>query len=163
MELSTSKLCDIYYDTVDVMDPIFHNMGGREAFYGQVVTVKCFEHRGLILDTLRADGAGKVLVIDGGGSARRALLDEETIGLATQNGWEGIVCFGAVRELKQIAKYDIGLVACHAIPVLADDDAIGDLDVPVNFAGVTIYSEDYIYADETGVILSPEPLDLAVK
>lgn len=161
MKLSTSKLCDMYMDTVDVMDSIFKIYGGRTSFCGQVVTVKCFEHRGIIIDTLRNDGTGQVLVVDGGGSLRNALIDEEIVALATQNGWEGILCYGAVRDVKELANFDIGVFAVGAIPVLADDSAIGDRDTPVNFAGVTIFTEDYVYADETGVVLSQDPLDVA--
>ena len=84
MKLSTSKLCDLYMDTVDVMDPLFNSYGGRSAFYGQVVTIKCFEHRGIIIDALRSNGLGKVLVVDGGRSLRRAIIDEEIVALKAE-------------------------------------------------------------------------------
>jgi regulator of ribonuclease activity A len=161
MKLSTSKLCDLYMDTVDVMDPLFNSYGGRSAFYGQVVTIKCFEHRGIIIDALRSNGLGKVLVVDGGRSLRRAIIDEEIVAMATQNGWEGILCYGAVRDVNELKNFDIGVMAVGSIPVLSDDSEVGENDAPVNFAGVTIFSEDYIYADETGVILSQDPLDIA--
>lgn len=75
MQYNTSELCDFYADLIDVVDPIFCNYGGRSSFAGQVVTLKCFENSGLIHQIVNLDGTGKVLVIDGGGSTRRALID----------------------------------------------------------------------------------------
>ena len=75
MEYNTSQLCDTYADLIDVIDPIFSNYGGRNSFGGKVVTIKCFEGTGLIQKIIASDGIGKVLVIDGGGSTRRALID----------------------------------------------------------------------------------------
>ena len=107
MEYNTSELCNIYADLIDVLEPIFSNYGGRNSFGGQVVTVKCFENNGLIHDLLSQDGEGKVLVIDGGGSTRRALIDIEIAELATNNNWEGIICYGSVRDvdLYQLKKW----------------------------------------------------------
>ena len=160
MYLSTSKICTIYGDSVDVLEPLFNSYGGRKEFYGQVVTVKCFEQIGLILDILRQDGSGKVLVIDAGGSLRKAVISEDIISLATHNAWEGIVCYGAVCDVKELSEFDIGIKAVGAYPVLAEESDQGEQDCPVNFAGTSIYSGDYIYADETGVVLSQDPLDL---
>ncbi len=75
MEYNTSELCNTYADLIDVVDPIFCNYGGRSSFGGQVVTIKCFENNGLILQVVAENGQGKVLVVDGGGSTRRALID----------------------------------------------------------------------------------------
>ena len=91
MEYNTSELCDIYADLVDVVEPIFSNYGGRFSFGGKVVTLKCFENNGLIKELLSQDGSGQVLVIDGGGSTRRALLDASIVALAQENQWEGII------------------------------------------------------------------------
>ena len=160
MYLSTSKICSVYGDSVDVMEPLFQSYGGRKEFYGQVVTIKCFEQVGVILDTLRQDGAGKVLIIDAGGSLRKAVLSEDIVSLATHNAWEGIICYGAVCDVKELADFDIGIKAVGAFPVIAEENDQGEQDCPVNFAGATIYSGDYVYTDETGIVLSQEPLDL---
>jgi regulator of ribonuclease activity A len=160
MECSTSELCDIYLEQVDVLEPIFSLYGSKQSYSGQVVSLKCFEDNALILELLNQPGKGRVLVIDGGGSLRRALIDANIAQLAVDNQWEGIVVYGAVREINIIDELDIGIHALGAIPVAAASQQIGEVDVPINFAGVTILSEDFIYADSTGIILSPEILDL---
>jgi len=160
MEYNTSELCDLFADSVDVVDPIFASFGGRYSFGGEITTIKCFEDRGLIDRVLAQPGAGKILLIDGGGSTRRALFDSASAQLAIDNDWEAIVCYGSVREIDTLAEMDIGVLAVAAIPVNAENESIGDIDVPVNLGGVTFLPEDYLYADSTGVILSPEPLEL---
>ncbi|WP_433923795.1 ribonuclease E activity regulator RraA [Pasteurella multocida] len=133
---------------------------GRGGCQGKVTTVKCFENNGLITDILEENGEGRVLLIDGGGAVRRALVDAELAQLAVDNGWEGIIVYGAVRQIQQLEEMDIGIHALAPIPVGADKQNIGEIDVPVNFGGVTFFPEDYVYADLTGIILSQEPLEL---
>jgi len=160
MFIDTSELCDLYAEQVDVVEPIFSSFGGVSNFYGKVTTVKCFESSGLIAEVLEENGEGRVLVIDGGGAVRRGLIDAELAQLAVDNGWEGIVVYGAVRQIQQLENLDIGIHALAPIPVSADESSAGESDIPVNFGGVTFFPEDYIYADLTGIILSQEPLDL---
>ncbi|ALO35903.1 ribonuclease E activity regulator RraA [Colwellia sp. MT41] len=160
MQYNTSELCDFYADLIDVVDPIFCNYGGVSSFAGQVVTVKCFENLGLIAELVKLNGKGKVLVIDGGGSTRRALIDINIAQCAASNGWEGIICNGSVRDVDALEDIDMGIQALVAIPVGASDQSIGETDIAINFAGVTILPDDHIYADNTGIILSPEALDI---
>lgn len=160
MFIDTSELCDLYAEQVDVVEPIFSSFGGVSNFYGKVTTVKCFESNGLIAEVLEENGEGRVLVIDGGGAVRRGLIDAELAQLAVDNGWEGIIVYGAVRQIQQLENLDIGIHALAPIPVSADESSAGESDIPVNFGGVTFFPEDYIYADLTGIILSQEPLDL---
>lgn len=160
MQYNTSELCNIYADLVDVVDPIFSNYGGRSSFGGQVVTIKCFEDNGLIGQIVKTSGKGKILVIDGGGSTRRALIDIFIAEEAEKNNWEGIVCFGSVRDVDALEDIDIGIQCLVSIPVGASDEGIGEGDVAINFGGVTFLPEDHLYADNTGIILSPEPLDI---
>ncbi|PKI12997.1 ribonuclease E activity regulator RraA [Colwellia sp. 12G3] len=160
MHYNTSELCDFYADLIDVVDPIFCNYGGRSSFAGNVVTLKCFENLGLVNELVKIDGTGKVLVIDGGGSTRRALISVSIAQCAANNGWEGIICYGSVRDVDALEAVDIGIQALVAIPVGANDQCIGETDVAINFAGVTFLPDDYIYADNTGIILSLEKLDI---
>ena len=160
MFIDTSELCDLYAEQVDVVEPIFSSFGGVSNFYGKVTTVKCFESNGLIAEVLEENGEGRVLVIDGGGAVRRGLIDAELAQLAVDNGWVGIIVYGAVRQIQQLENLDIGIHALAPIPVSADESSAGESDIPVNFGGVTFFPEDYIYADLTGIILSQEPLDL---
>ncbi|WP_070969944.1 ribonuclease E activity regulator RraA [Vibrio sonorensis] len=163
MEYNTSALCDIYLDQVDVVEPMFTNFGGSASFAGQITTVKCFEDNGLIRDVLEQDGLGRVLLIDGGGSLRRALIDAELATIAEENEWEGIVVYGCVREVDELEDMSIGIQALASIPVGAGQQSSGELDVAVNFGGVTFIPEDYLYADNTGVILSQEALDIDIE
>jgi regulator of ribonuclease activity A len=160
MEYNTSALCDIYSEQVDVVEPMFSNFGGSASFAGQITTVKCFEDNGLIREVLEQDGLGRVLLIDGGASLRRALIDAELASLAEENEWEGLVVYGCVREVDELEDMSIGIQALASIPVGAVSQSVGEVDVPVNFGGVTFIPEDYLYADNTGVILSQEPLDV---
>ena len=160
MDYNTSDLCDLFADNVDVVDPMFISYGGRSSYGGEVSTVKCFEEKGLIQNVLSQPGAGKVLLVDGGGSTRRALIDYNTALMAMENGWEGIICYGSVREVDGLGELDLGIHAIASIPVNAESEHIGEVDVAVNFGGVTFLPEDHIYADSTGIILSPEPLDI---
>lgn len=160
MNYNTSLLCDIYAETIDVVEPLLTNFGGRSSFAGEVVTIKCFESVGLIYKTLEENGAGKVLLIDGGGSLRRALINANIAEFAVENSWEGIVVNGCIREVDALEELDIGIQAITAIPVGAEDNEIGDVNIPVNFAGVTFLPEDILYADSTGIVISPEPLEL---
>lgn len=163
MEYNTSALCDIYQDQIDVVEPMFSNFGARASFSGQVTTVKCFEDNSLIASVLSQDGEGRVLVVDGGGSLRRALIDADLAGLAEENAWEGIVLYGAVREVDSLETYDLGIHALASIPVGASQNNVGEIDVPINFGGVTFLAEDFVYADNTGIILSQELLDIELE
>ncbi|WP_026376607.1 ribonuclease E activity regulator RraA [Aestuariibacter salexigens] len=159
MEYNTSELCDLFADSVDVLDPLFISYGGRSSYGGEISTIKCHEDKGLIEKVLTQDGTGRVLLIDGGGSTRRALIDANLAQLALDNNWEGIVCYGSVREVDALEELDLGIHAVASIPVSADAESVGEVDIAVNFAGVTFLPEDHLYADSTGIILSPEPLE----
>lgn len=162
MKYDTSELCDIYQENVNVVEPLFTNFGGRTSFGGQITTVKCFEDNGLLYELLEENGRGRgrVLLVDGGGSVRRALIDAELGNLAVQNEWEGIVVYGAVRQVDDLEELDLGIQAMAATPAGAAGEGIGESDIRVNFGGVTFFSGDHLYADNTGVILSEDALDL---
>ncbi|NHB92090.1 ribonuclease E activity regulator RraA [Photorhabdus cinerea] len=160
MKYDTSELCDTYQEEINVVEPMFSNFGGRTSFGGQIITVKCFEDNGLLYDLLEENGRARILLVDGGGSVRQALIDAELAQLAVQNEWEGIVVYGAVRQVDQLAELDLGIQAIAAIPAGCRDEGTGTSDIRVNFGGVTFFSGDYLYADNTGIILSEEPLGL---
>ncbi|MCC4800154.1 ribonuclease E activity regulator RraA [Enterovibrio norvegicus] len=160
MEYNTSELCDMYLDQVDVLEPMMSTYGGRSSFGGQIVTVKCFEDSGLIRQVAERNGEGCVMLIDGGGSLRRAIVDADIAALAAENNWEGLVVYGCVRDVDALDEIDIGVQALASIPVGADNQSVGDTDIPVNFGGVTFIPEDHLYADTTGIILSQEPIDI---
>ena len=162
MDYSTSDLCDFFADVVDVLEPMFINFGGRHTFGGRIKTVKCFENNELIREILSQDGTDQVLLIDGGGSTRRALIDIELAELALDNNWNGIIVFGAVRHVDELEEIDLGIQAIASIPVAADSEGAGEDGIGVNFAGVSFFDDDFIYADSTGIVLSAEELELEV-
>jgi regulator of ribonuclease activity A len=159
MHYNTSELCDLYGEQIDVVEPMFSNFGGRSSFGGELRTVKCFEDNSAIIEILEEDGEGKVLLIDGGGSLRRAIVDADIAIQAQNNQWEGLVIYGSVRDVDALEELDVGIMALASIPVGAVQNDEGSIDVPVNFGGVTFLPEDHLYADNTGVILSQDPLE----
>ncbi|WEL57083.1 ribonuclease E activity regulator RraA [Pseudomonas kermanshahensis] len=156
----TPDLCDAYPDLVQVLEPMFSNFGGRDSFGGQIVTLKCFEDNSLVKEQVELDGKGKVLVVDGGGSLRCALLGDMLAEKAAKNGWEGLLIYGCVRDVDILIQTDVGVQALASHPKKSNKRGIGELDVPVTFAGVTFRSGEYVYADNNGVLVSPSPLKM---
>lgn len=160
MQYLTPDLCDAYPELVQAVEPMFSNFGGRDSFGGQIVTIKCHEDNSLVKDQVALEGKGKVLVVDGGGSLRCALLGDQLAEKAAHNGWEGLLIYGCVRDVDVIAQTDLGVQALASHPRKTDKRGIGDLNVPVTFGGVTFTPGHYLYADNNGVIISPSPLTM---
>lgn len=157
---STPDLCDAYPEQLQVLEPMFSNFGGRDSFGGQIVTIKCHEDNSLVKEQVELDGRGKVLVVDGGGSLRRALLGDMLAEKAARNHWEGLVIYGCVRDVDVLAQTDVGVQALASHPLKTDKRGIGDLNVKVTFAGVTFNPGEYVYADNNGIIVSPSALTM---
>ncbi|KIQ29028.1 MULTISPECIES: ribonuclease E activity regulator RraA [Pseudomonas] len=160
MHYLTPDLCDAYPDLIQVVEPMFSNFGGRDSFGGQIVTLKCFEDNSLVKEQIALDGKGKVLVVDGGGSLRCAMLGDMVAEQASKNGWEGLLIYGCVRDVDMLAQTDLGVQALASHPKKSEKRGIGELNVPVTFGGVTFKPGDYLYADNNGVIISPSPLTM---
>ncbi|MDP2133750.1 MAG: ribonuclease E activity regulator RraA [Sulfuritalea sp.] len=158
MDLLTTDLCDANEDKVRVVEPMFNSFGGRVAFYGQIATLKLFEDNSLVRKALESPGRGRVLVIDGGGSLRRALVGDQLAALGVKNGWSGIVVYGCIRDSRAIAEMDIGVLALDTHPMKTVKKNVGDADIQVSFGGVSFIPGEWLYADEDGVILSTNPL-----
>jgi len=159
MHYVTPDLCDAYPD-VDVVEPIFSNFGGHDSFGGEIVTVKCHEDNSIVKEQVDQNGAGKVMVVDGGGSFRRALLGDMLAEKAAKNGWEGIIVYGCVRDVDVLAQTPLGIQALASHPMKTDKRGIGDLNVVVTFGGVTFRPGEYVYADNNGIIVSPTALSM---
>ena len=156
---STPDLCDDYPELVRVLDPIFSNFGGRERFSGPLVTVKCFEDNSVVKELVGTPGEGRVLVVDAGGSMRRACLGDMLAEQASVNGWAGLVIYGCIRDVDEIMATDIGVQALGTHPMKTDKKGVGELGISVTFAGVTFSLGDYVYADNNGIIVSSQRLD----
>ncbi|EPM55877.1 ribonuclease activity regulator protein RraA [Pseudomonas syringae pv. actinidiae ICMP 19071] len=160
MHYITPDLCDAYPEQVQVVEPMLSNFGGRDSFGGQIVTLKCFEDNSLVKEQVELDGKGKVLVVDGGGSLRCALLGDMLAEKAAKNGWEGLVIYGCVRDVDMLAQTDLGVQALASYPKRSEKRGVGQLNLPVTFGGVTPRPGEYLYADNNGVIISPSPLTM---
>ena len=162
MSFKTPDLCDQFEaelgKTVRVVAPMFQRYGGRTAFSGEIVTLKIFEDNTLVRELFNENGQGKVLVIDGGGSMRCALVGDQLAILAQKNGWEGVVVYGCIRDSGDINGIDIGVRALNTHPQKTVKKGIGDRNLALTFGGVTFNPGEYLYADEDGVLVSTKPL-----
>ena len=155
---SLPDLCDAHSDLVRAAEPIFRGFGGRIAFGGAIRTIKCFEDNALVAERVREPGEGRVLVVDGGGSVRCALVGDNLAGLAAGNGWTGILVYGCVRDVDELAGIDVGIHAVGSNPVRSVKRGEGLRDVPVDFAGLRFVPDQYVYCDNNGVVVSPVSL-----
>jgi regulator of ribonuclease activity A len=162
MSFKTPDLCDQFETelgkTVRVVAPMFRRYGGRAAFCGEVVTLKIFEDNTLVREVFNENGTGKVLVIDGGGSLRCALVGDQLALLARKNGWEGVIVYGCIRDSADINGMDIGIRALETHPQKTVKKGVGERNLAVTFGGVTFNPGEYAYADEDGVLISTHPL-----
>lgn len=158
MTLSTPDLCDEFGDDVRVLAPGFLHYGAVRQFGGEVVTVKCFEDNSRVAELVKTPGRGRVLVVDGEGSPRRSLLGDNLAAAAVTNGWRGIVINGYLRDVEEIAPMALGVMALGSIPRKTEKRGLGEVDVAVSFAGVTIQPGNYLYADGTGIIVADRAL-----
>lgn len=158
MEFLTTDLCDAHEASIGgdlrVVVPMFRSYGGRAAFCGPIATLKLFEDNSLVRKALEQPGAGRVLVIDGGGSLRRAVVGDQLAALGVKNGWAGIVVYGCIRDSRAIGGMALGVFALATHPQKTVKKNVGEADVPVTFGGVTFHPGEWLYADEDGVLVS---------
>ena len=136
----------------------FVNYGLHKQFSGPVVTIKCHEDNSLVKACVGEPGNGRVIVVDGGGSRRRALLGDMLAEEAAANGWSGLVINGVIRDVDEIGATPLGVQALGTCPVKTEKLGVGQRDIDVHFGGVNVSPGDYIYADNNGVIVSRQPL-----
>jgi regulator of ribonuclease activity A len=158
---STCDLCDAHKGDTDgsfrVLPPVFRDFGRRLAFHGPVSTVKCFEDNSMVKAAVESPGRGRVLVVDGAGSLRRALLGGNLGAAAAKNGWSGLVIDGAVRDVAELAQCEIGIRALAAMPLPTERRDQGQCDVVLQIRGVWVRPGDLLYADADGIVLMAQP------
>jgi len=163
---STCDFCDAHKsgETAHfrVLPPVFKDFGGQLKFAGQVVTVKCYEDNSLVKKMVESEGAGRVLVVDGAGSLRRALMGGNLAAAAARNGWAGVVVDGCVRDAAELLATPIGIraLALHPMPTLRSDQ--GQRQVDVFIQGVCVRPGDWLYADADGMVVCAEALTALV-
>lgn len=163
MSFATADLCDqhepdIRAGRIRIVSPMFRSYGGRSAFSGPIATLKLFEDNSYVRKALEQPGEGRVLVIDGGGSLRRALVGDQLAALGVSKGWSGILVYGCIRDSAAIQTMDIGVQALATHPQKTDKKNVGEMDVAVCFGGVTFLTGEWLYADQDGILVSAEPL-----
>jgi regulator of ribonuclease activity A len=161
MTVSVPDICDDYPDETAVLQPLFKDFGARRKFCGEIVTVKCFEDNSLVKELVGQGGNGRVIVVDGGGSMRRALLGDLLAAQAADNGWQGLLINGCVRDVEILSEINLGVKALSAHPVKTDKRGEGQRNVPVEFAGQKIVPGRYLYSDANGVVIASRDLGVA--
>lgn len=160
---TTADLCDAHETKLDdgslrVLPAVFRDYGKRTAFHGRAATLRLFEDNSLVRETLATPGEGRVLVIDGGGSLRCALVGGNLATLAAQNGWAGFVVYGAVRDVGELILCDLGVRALGTHPRKSRKAGAGQRGVAVDIAGVTVRPGDWVYADLDATLVSTDAL-----
>ena len=154
---STCDLCDAFrHDNSGafrVLPPVFRAYGGRLAFAGTVSTVKCHEDNTSVKAAVESPGNGRVLVVDGGGSLRHALVGGNLAAAAARNGWAGLVVDGCVRDAAELAVAQVGIRALALVPLPTDRHHAGHVDVPVQVQGVAVRPGDWLVADADGIVV----------
>ena len=155
---ATCDLCDAHKNddsaVFRVLPPVYRDFGARLRFAGPVVTVKCFEDNSLVKAAVDSPGEGRVLVVDGGGSLRRALLGGNLGAAAARNGWAGVVIDGCVRDVLELAACKVGIRALASMPLPTEKRGEGQAGVAVQMQGVWVRPGDWLYADEDGMVVS---------
>lgn len=158
VDFKTADLSDVHREGVQVADDVFRSFGLKTRFCGEVVTVKVFEDNVLVKRELEQPGSGKVLVVDGGGSRRVALMGDQLAALALENGWEGVVIYGCIRDSADINAMKVGVRALGTHPFKSVKRGEGSRQQRLDFAGVAFRPGAFLYADEDGILLTDKPL-----
>lgn len=158
MTFKTADLIDAHAAELGFCDLPFRHFGRVRAFSGEIVTVKCFEDNGLLKAELQKPGQGRVLVVDGGGSTRSALVGDVIAGILHDSGWAGVVINGAIRDSVEMDGMDVGVVALSTTPVKSRQERLGYVGIPLRFGGVEFRPGAYVYVDDDGVLVSDRDL-----
>ncbi|MEY3474438.1 MAG: hypothetical protein RL087_896 [Pseudomonadota bacterium] len=162
LTFSTCDLCDAHEADASgafrVLPPVFHDYGGAPRFAGPVVTLRCMGDNSRVRDAVAEPGQGRVLVVDGGGLLRCALMGGNLAADAARNGWAGVLVDGAVRDLAELRALSLGVRALALVPMRPAKRGEGQRDVPVTVQGTVVRPGDWLYADEDGIVLSAQPL-----
>jgi regulator of ribonuclease activity A len=150
----TADICDREGTLAVVAEPVFRDFGGRVAFAGPAATIRVLDDNALVRRTLESPGEGRVLVVDGGGSRKAALVGDNLARLAADNGWTGIIVFGCVRDASALATLPIGIKALATHPMRSGKNGTGEHDVAVTIAGITIAPGAFVTADADGVVIT---------
>ena len=159
--LSTADLYDTFGERCQSCETQFKQYGGRRVFSGRVQTVECLADNVLLRKTLESPSHGEVLVVDGGAYMGTALVGDVIARLGMENGWSGVVIYGAIRDSQAIGELNFGVKALGTNPRKSKKNGIGRVNVRVSFGGVAFVPGHWIYCDDDGILLSAEKLESA--
>lgn len=156
--VATADLIDEHGDVLQSCDLQFRTFGRRPSFSGRIATIRCFEDNQLVRDAVSSPGDGGVLVIDGGGSLRTALVGDLLAEKARHSGWSGIVVHGAIRDAAVVDGLDIGIKALGTNPRKSAKTGAGERDVVVAFGGVLFEPGCWLWSDDDGIVVADRDL-----
>ncbi|MGF1772928.1 putative 4-hydroxy-4-methyl-2-oxoglutarate aldolase [Vibrio wakamikoensis] len=155
----TPDICDQHEDKVMLLNIPLQNFGQRAAFWGEIVTVRCYHDNSMVREVLGHDGKGKVLFVDGNGSCAKALLGDQLAIMAIENGWEGVIVNGAIRDVAAMSEMDLGVKALAACPFKTEKRGAGQINVTLTMNNQIVQPGHYVYSDWNGVLISKEALE----
>lgn len=159
MTISTPDLADAHANKIQVVTGLhWRHFGLKQSFGGEIATVKCFEDNSRVKETLATPGSGRVLVVDGGGSLRHALIGDLIAASARDQGWNGVIIHGACRDVEVLATIDIGIMALGCVPIKSVRRDEGQTGIAIDFGGVTFRPGEFVYADANGIITAAQAL-----
>lgn len=153
-------LFDLYPEQLQLAQPLFNDYGGKVIFSGEIITVSCFNDNSKVKELVATDGTGKVMVVDGKASLTNALLGDMLAEKAVENGWQGIVINGCIRDAGTIATLPIGVKALGCNPIKTEKLGVGDVNINIAFAGISFKAGEFIYGDANGLAISKKPLKI---
>ncbi|GAL10646.1 ribonuclease E inhibitor RraA [Vibrio astriarenae] len=156
----TPDICDHFAEQVQLLSLPLQNFGQRSAFWGEVVTICCYHDNSKVREVLSQPGHGKVLFVDGNGSCQKALMGDELAVLAIENGWEGVIVYGAIRDVAALSEMDLGVKALAACPFKTEKRGLGQVNVTITMQNYMVQPGDYVYADWNGILIAEQELDL---
>jgi regulator of ribonuclease activity A len=149
---ATADLLDDQPDAA-VCTMAFRQFGGVASFEGEIATVRCFEDNVLVRQRASEPGGGRVLVVDGGGSLRVALVGDNIASIALESGWAGLIIHGCVRDSAVLGELSIGIKALATHPKPSAKGGDGELDVPLTFGDVTFRPGAHVVSDDDGIVV----------
>ena len=160
MNYKTCDISDQFHPQVQYLEPKYLSYGTKENFSGRIVTVKCFEDNSLVREALSLSGRNSVLVVDAGASMNCAMLGDQLALMAITNRWKGILINGLIRDSEQINQMNIGVRALGVHPLKSVKRGVGETNLVLNFSGVNFTPDEYLYADEDGVVVVKEKVKI---
>ncbi|GGE09009.1 4-hydroxy-4-methyl-2-oxoglutarate aldolase [Marinithermofilum abyssi] len=158
--MKTADLCDHYKGALQVCAPMFRSFGGKRRFAGPITTVKVWEDNVLVRQAIETAPEGSIIIVDGGGSKRCALLGDRLAAIAVSRGIAGMIIHGCVRDTADLAQLDLGVLALDSMPLKSKKEGKGERDLSVRFGGVIWEPGHWAAVDEDGIVLAPHPMEL---